>query len=198
MLAALATGDGARLRLEVAAVELVNVVRPTVAVAWLGVYAAWRLVQSPERGATLRDPQARTARWHFADEVRRTAPFVPGLAGRVRHDATWQGRSLRAGDLVVLDVRGTSDRVWWDPSVFRPERFAERTPGPFEHVPQGGGDPRHGHRCPGEPVAMSLLDRTLEQLAGLEFEVSTRSPDLRRIPTLPGGGLTVTRVRTGG
>lgn len=194
MLEALATGSGAALPIEVAAVELINVLRPTVAVAWLAAFAALALVPHPERGVVLAGPAARAERRHFADEVRRTAPFVPALAGRVRASTTWEGHALSAGDVVVLDVPATNRRSWPDPSRFRPERFAERTPGPFEHVPQGGGDPSTGHRCPGEQVAMTLLDRTLLQLARIGFTVSTGEPDLRRVPALPSGGVGLTGV----
>jgi fatty-acid peroxygenase len=197
MLGALATGAGRRLPVHVAAVELVNVVRPTVAVAWLGAFAAVALARHPAYGATLADRTARRERWHFADEVRRTAPFVPALAGRIRRPATWHGVRLGEGDLLVLDVPGTDHHggTWPDADDFRPERFAERAPDVFEHVPQGGGDPRHGHRCPGEPIAMSLLDRTLLQLARTRFTVTSAEADLGRIPTLPGGGPLLTDAR---
>jgi fatty-acid peroxygenase len=194
MLEALVTGPGASLPAEVAAVELLNVLRPTVAVAWLGVFAAIELVRAPGRGSVLADPVAREARWHFADEVRRTAPFVPALAGRAQRVVPWRDHRIEAGDMVVLDVPGTNRRTWEDPDRFRPERFGEHPPGAFQHIPQGGGDPRQGHRCPGEPVAMSLLDRTLQQLAATTFTVSAGQTDLSRIPPVPGGGVVVVKV----
>jgi fatty-acid peroxygenase len=194
MLHALVTGSGRELPVETAAVELLNVLRPTVAVAWLGTFAVMQLARSSEHGPALAEPSARTARWHFADEVRRTAPFVPALAGRLTRDTTFRGHQLGQGDLVVLDVPGTNHRSWDDPGFFRPARFAERTPNSFEHVPQGGGDPREGHRCPGEPVAMTLLDRTLQTFAGLGFTISGGATSLRRIPVSTAGRLVVTRV----
>jgi fatty-acid peroxygenase len=197
MLAALATGSGAALTAETAGVELLNVLRPTVAVAWLGAYAVVDLVRHPQYGRLLAAPAERAARWHFADEVRRTAPFVPALAARVRRPVTFQGHLLDRGDLLVLDVPATNHRSWSDGDRFRPERFAEHTPNAFEHLPQGGGDPRQGHRCPGEGVAMTLLDRTLLHLAAGRFTISTSSPELHRIPTLPGAGVEVTDVQPG-
>jgi fatty-acid peroxygenase len=200
MLQALATGPGQNLPIEVAAVELINVLRPTVAVAWLGAFAALALTRHPAYGVKLGDPSARRERWYFADEVRRTAPFVPALAGRVRRSATWHGVRLDEGDLLVLDVPGINHdgETWRDPDVFRPERFAEHAPDAFEHEPQGGGDPRRGHRCPGEPITMTLLDRTLLRLAQTPFTISTGEADLRRIPTLPGGGPKIIVAPTGG
>jgi fatty-acid peroxygenase len=194
MLEALVAGPGEDLPDDVAAVELLNVLRPTVAVAWLGVFAVRQLARSPEHGRVLADPGQRAARWHFADEVRRTAPFVPALAGRVRRAVTFEGHSISPGDMLVLDVPGTNQRAWRDPWRFRPERFAERRPNEFQHVPQGGGHPHVGHRCPGEPVAMTLLDRTLQRVASTAFTVSAGPVDLTRIPTQPAGPLMLTSV----
>jgi fatty-acid peroxygenase len=187
MLQALTRGPGRELPLDVAGVELLNVIRPTVAVAWLGAFAALSLVENPGAGRLLGDPDRRTERRHFADEVRRTTPFVPALAGRVRRTASWHGAHLEPGDLVVLDVPATNHYpgTWRGPRAFRPERFGERAPDAFEHVPQGGGDVRQGHRCPGEEIAMTLLDRTLFRLARTGFTLSGEAPDLTRIPTLP-------------
>lgn len=165
-----------------AAVELHNVVRPTVAVTWLATYAAAALRDRPAWRDRLRtDAAARTA---FAQEVRRTAPFVPALAGRVRRDVVHDGVPLRRGDHLVLDVRAINhDPATWDePRRFLPERFLGRHPGPYEMVPQGGGAPA-GHRCPGEPLAVQLLDATLEVLAGVAEPPAARfDPDLARIP----------------
>ena len=193
MLDILAHGEGSTLPLDTAGVELLNVVRPTVAVAWLGTFAAVELARHPEYGPVLAECGARDDRWRFADEVRRLTPFVPALAGGVRRPTSWQGHRVEPGDLLILDVPGTNrHRSWRDPDRFRPERFLDHEHGAFELVPQGGGDVRLGHRCPGEPVTLTLLDRTLHQLARTGWSVSTAAPDLRRIPTLPGGGLLVT------
>jgi fatty-acid peroxygenase len=186
MLHALAAGPGSDLPPDVAAVELLNVLRPTVAVAWLGVHAAQAVAEHPAEGRLLSDPDRRTERWHFADEVRRTAPFVPALAGRIRRTTAWHGVLLAPGELVVLDVPGTNHHSRWrDPHCFRPERFADDPPDAFEHVPQGGGSVRSGHRCPGELIAMTLLDRTLLRLARTTFTLSSRGTDPTRIPTRP-------------
>jgi len=196
MLAILSHGDGSTLPLDTAAVELLNAIRPTVAVAWLGTFAALALARHPEYGPALAECGARDERWRFADEVRRLTPFVPALAGRVRRSTSWQGHRIEPGDLVVLDVPGTNrHRSWGDPEVFRPERFLDHDRDAFELVPQGGGDVRLGHRCPGEPIALTLLDRTLHQLARTGWSVSTTDPELRRIPNLPGDGLVVTAAQ---
>jgi fatty-acid peroxygenase len=176
-----------------ASVELGNVLRPTVAVAWLGTFAALALDALPEWRPRLAEPDAAAERLAFAQEVRRTTPFAPALAARVRLDASHGDLALRRGDRLVLDVRGTNldARLHPDPHVFRPERFLEHPPGPFELVPQGGGAPT-GHRCPGESMTLQLLAETLQVLAGVDFRVvSGREADLTRIPTLPPEGLRI-------
>jgi fatty-acid peroxygenase len=76
--------------------------------------------------------------------------------------------------------------------VFRHERFAALMPDPFAYVPQGGGDPDTGHRCPGEPLTVRMLSETARVLAGVDYEpTGDTSYDATRIPTLPRGGLTV-------
>jgi fatty-acid peroxygenase len=175
-----------------AAVELLNVVRPTVAVSWLGTFAALAVDENPDWVPRLRtDPAVREA---FAQEVRRHYPFVPALAGRTRRPLTWEGHEITKGTRLVLDVRGvdTDPRTFPHPHVFDPGRFERSMPGPYEFLPQGGGHPETGHRCPGERMTMRLLDVTLEVLARTRFEVlSPHRVPVRRIPTRPEGGLVV-------
>jgi fatty-acid peroxygenase len=186
----LAVVAGADLPTPVAAVELVNVLRPTVAVAWPGTFAAAALAEHRQWRGLLGDPERRVA---FAHEVRRRYPFVPALAGRVRREADALGHHLSTGDRVVLDVVGTDHdpSTWPDPEDFLPTRFARGEPDPFALVPQGGGDAHTGHRCPGEPLTVRLLAATAGVLAGLDFEPLDTSYDLTRIPTLPPRGLVI-------
>lgn len=179
-----------------AGIELVNVLRPTVAVAWLGAFAGAALSDAPAwRGRLLGgDPLDGYA---FAQEVRRTALFVPALAGRARSRGRVDGVEVRTGDRLVLDVLGVDHdpRIWTDPQDFRPERFLGHEPGAFDLVPQGGGHPS-GHRCPGESIALGLLTETARVLAATEYDVvSRREPDRTRIPALPPGGLVLGGVR---
>ena len=78
------------------------------------------------------------------------------------------------------------------PSVARPERWREQAPTAYDFVPQGGGDVRTGHRCPGEGISTTVVSVTLECLARHAFTVETPTVDLERIPTLPSDGLRVT------
>ena len=163
-----------------------------MAVAWFGTFAAIALDEHQEWRQRVRD-DART-REAFAHEVRRLYPFVPALAARTRRSLTWQGERLPAGRRLVLDVRGIDldPRTFAEPLAFEPERFRADMPGPYEFLPQGGGHPETGHRCPGERITMRLLDVTIATLAGIEYDVvGDRRVPLRRIPTRPEGGLRI-------
>lgn len=94
----------------------------------------------------------------------------------------------------MLDVPGTNQHPahWDEAERFLPERFDEVMPTPFAFVPQGGGDPTTGHRCPGEPLTVRILSETARVLAQLDYEpVADTSHDPTRIPTLPARGLPV-------
>ncbi len=110
-----------------AAVELLNVLRPTVAVSWFVAFSAHALHRWPAHRERLRagDGAFATA---FVHEVRRFYPFAPFLGGRVVTDLTWRGASVPAGGILLLDVYGQNhdEDLWGDPYTFRPERFLDR------------------------------------------------------------------------
>ena len=184
------------LSARVAGVELLNILRPTVAVAWPGTFAVLALAMHPERRESLRgdDAAADRARIAFGHEVRRLYPFVPALAGRLRCPVKAGPVELEEGDRIVLDVVGTDQdpQLWHEPHVFEPDRFLDGDPDPFSYVPQGGGDPATGHRCPGEPLTARLLAETVGACADLDLTVVSRPAyDARRMPTRPDRGLVV-------
>ncbi|MEV1333280.1 cytochrome P450 [Micromonospora costi] len=177
-----------------AAVELLNIIRPTVAVTWFVAFAAHALHRWPEHRERLRtgDPAFAEA---YAHEVRRFYPFAPFVGGRAAADVEWGGVRIPSGTLVLLDLYGQNHdpRLWPDPYRFDPDRFVGREIAPFELVPQGGGDPRTGHRCPGEMITMALLRDLCVRLARLDHrlpEQDLRIP-LRRIPTRPRSGVVI-------
>jgi fatty-acid peroxygenase len=190
----IATGPGRDLDPQVAGVELLNLLRPTVAIAWPGTFAALALTEHPQWRPLLQGDQAGDRRTAFGHEVRRTCPFVPGLVARVCEPAQIEGIRIEPGDLLVLDVPATNNdpRTWHEPQEFLPERFADWEPDPYGYVPQGGGEARTGHRCPGEPLTVRVLAETSGVLAELDYDtVGPVSYDPSRIPTLPGGGLVI-------
>jgi fatty-acid peroxygenase len=189
-----ATGPGRDLDARVAGVELLNVLRPTVAVAWPGTFLARDLVEYPQWRPLLAADRHGDRRMAFGHETRRTCPFVPALAGRATSAAEIDGVRVQPGDLLVLDVPGTDHdpRHWTDPEEFLPDRFAGSMPDPYAFVPQGGGDPATGHRCPGEPLTARILAETAGVLAGVEYApVGGTTYDPTRMPTLPARGLVV-------
>ncbi|MGV9291453.1 cytochrome P450 [Streptomyces sp. NPDC003719] len=186
--------SGAELTPGIAAVELLNVLRPTTALSWFVTFAAHALHRWPEHGERLRSGEAGFAT-AFAHEVRRFYPFAPFLGGRAVTDLTWQGHHVPAGGLVLLDVHGQDhdERLWKDPYAFRPERFLDHPPGRDELIPQGGADPRTGHRCPGEAMTVGILERLSRRLADLDHEVPPQdlTIPLNRIPTRPRSGMII-------
>ncbi len=63
--------------------------------------------------------------------------------------------------------------------------------GESELVPQGGGDPRTGHRCPGEQITVAVLAALAVRLARLEADLPEQDVTipLHRIPSLPRSGI---------
>jgi fatty-acid peroxygenase len=194
-----ASGD--RLPAALAGVELQNSVRPMIAVARFVAFAAKRLHEDPQwrerialetaaRGSLTEGPLA-TA---FAQEVRRTAPFVPMLPGWAAEDIELDGQRVERGSRVLLDILGTNtdDRGWVDPDAFDPERFVgvddyEELPC---FIPHGGADVSTGHRCPGEKLAIAGLAVAVATLSDPALKVLDGGlrVDLRRLPTKPAWG----------
>lgn len=188
--------DGRPLDDRTAAVELLNMVRPSVAVAWFVAFSGLALHENPSWRARLaagtgedldRDLEA------FAHEVRRLYPFAPVVGARAARDLTWRGHSVPEGRLVLLDLHGMNHdpHVWPDPDRFDPGRFVGRQPDAFTYVPQGGADPHTGHRCAGERVTVELLKSAVRALVGVRWDVPEQdlTYPLSRTPTRPRSGV---------
>lgn len=181
--------EGDVLPPRVAAVELLNVLRPTVAVSVFIVFAAHALHEHPQWRASLSsgDPRVLPA---FLQEIRRHYPFFPTVTALLRDDVHWHGFHLRKGRRVLFDLYGTNhdSRTWEAPDQFRPERFLDHTPGRFEFVPQGGAEPQTHHRCPGEGLTLALMEVALDfLLRGVQYTVlpADLRLDFNRLPALP-------------
>lgn len=188
---------GELLPADTAGVELLNVLRPTVAVAVYLTLVAQALVEHPEWRSRLRAGDELDEA--FVQEVRRHYPFFPTTVARTRREFTWHGHRFPAGRRVLLDLHATNhdSRAWERPDEFDPERFADRVPGPFELVPQGGGHPEVQHRCPGEQITIALMRVGVEHLARrMEWTAVEPAPLNRsRAPALPPDGFRITDVR---
>jgi fatty-acid peroxygenase len=190
-------GKDRLLREPVAATTLLNVVRPTIAVAWFVAFAGRALHDHPEWRTRVAEGDRATLS-AFAQEVRRLYPFVPVLAARARRRQDVLGVEVPRGGLVVLDVHGTDHdpAQWPEPDSFDPGRFLSGTPDPDALVPQGGGDVAIGHRCPGEGLTLTMLEVAVRALAVASFTVPAQDLgyDLSRIPTRPRSGVVLQPV----
>ena len=191
--------DGDQLEPRVAAVEILNLIRPAVAISVYIVFIAHALATRPEWQDRLRQAAAPDIE-AFVHEVRRFYPFFPSLAAVTRSAFAWQGYDFPAGRRVILDLYGTNHdaRLWNRPDEFDPERFLGRAVGAFELVPQGGGDHHAHHRCAGEWATIALMKQAAVFLAKrLAYDVPAQDLrlDLSRLPALPRAGLQIANVR---
>ncbi|RZU32535.1 cytochrome P450 [Blastococcus saxobsidens] len=190
--------DGTQLSARVAAVELLNIIRPTTAVAWFMAFSGHALIRWPQYRERLAggDPAFAEA---WAHEVRRFYPFAPFIGGRAPQQLEFGGEKIPKNAMVLLDLYGQNHdpELWDSPYAFRPERFLDREIGEFELVPQGGGDPRTNHRCPGEQITVALLSALAVRLARLDWEAPEQDLTiaLHRIPARPRSGV-VLRVNS--
>jgi fatty-acid peroxygenase len=181
--------DGSLLDPRVAAVELLNVLRPTVAVGRFIVFAALALHLRPRWRPGFAAGVADDVE-NFVNEVRRYYPFFPVIAGTALKQFTWHGHEFNRGDWVMLDLYATNhdERLWPEPHRFEPERFRDWTGDPNTLIPQGGGDEARGHRCPGERATIELMKTAVGLLAaetGYSVAPQDLRIDLRRFPAIP-------------
>lgn len=190
--------NGVELDEHVAAVELLNLLRPTVAVSRFIIYAALELHAHPQWRARLQLEDALLE--PFAQEVRRLHAFFPFTAARVREDFEWKGYRFPKGTRVLLDLYGTNRdaRLWTQPDSFDPERFFNWNGSAYNFITQGGGEVTSGHRCPGEPLAIALLISALRMLTR-RMSYAVPAQDLRmdtsRMPAQPESLLVISDVR---
>lgn len=113
-------GDGQLLTVASAAVELINVLRPTVAVARCITFAALALHEHPDARRYLMD-RGEGAPKHLANEVRRFYPFFPAIGSRVRTEFEWRGQRFTRGTWILLDLYGSNrdPRTWEALDAFR-------------------------------------------------------------------------------
>ena len=190
--------DGELLNPKVAAVELLNVLRPTVAVSVFIVQTAHALYRYPEWQEKLRNDEGLLE--PFVQEVRRLYPFFPAVAARVKSTFEWQGYRFPKGHRVLLDLYGTNtDRRSWDaPVEFRPERFRGRAENPYDFIPQGGGNHYTNHRCPGEWIAISQMKAFCRYLVNdIDYDVPDQDLELDpgELPSLPQNRFIMRNVR---
>ncbi len=173
----------------IAAVEVLNVLRPTVAIARFVAFAAHAIAVRPGmRGRLAGDLSLQRS---FVHEVRRFYPFFPVVAATAVQDVEFRGHTIPAGRRVLLDLYGTDRHPTECPRAdeFVADRFAG-PPDAFDVIPQGGGEVRTGHRCPGEAVTVAVLEASLRVLVDRpDWLAEASTVDNRTVPTTPSGGL---------
>ena len=190
---------GQLLAARVAAVDLINLLRPTVAITHFIVFAALALHEHPGWRQQLRSGGDDELE-RFVQEVRRYYPFFPAAAARARQDFEWNGARFPAGRLVLLDLYGSNRHPgsWGEPDRFRPERFRSWDGDSFTLIPQGGGDHYTGHRCAGEWITIRLMKTAVDMLTRrMAYQVPHQDLHVSRsrLPARPRSGFVVRGVR---
>ncbi|MUV36711.1 Fatty-acid peroxygenase [Lentibacillus sp. JNUCC-1] len=183
----------------IAAVELVNILRPIVAVSVYIAFSALALHEYPAEATQLDDDTR--IQW-FVQEVRRFYPFFPVAAARVKKDFTWQGYVFKKDTLALLDLYGTNHDpdLWENPNDFKPERFKSWDKSPFDFIPQGGGDYYKNHRCPGEWLTIDIMKTSIKMLTReMSYTVPPQNLNysMNRLPSLPKSGFLIKNVTAG-
>lgn len=191
--------DGNQMDLPMAAKELINVIRPIVAISTYITFTALAVYEHPHCQDELLCNEDKYYEM-FVQEVRRFYPFTPFLGARVHRDFEWNGYGFKEGVLVLLDVYGMDHdpHIWKNPEQFEPNRFLEEKDRTYSFIPQGGGDPAKGHRCPGEGITIEIMKASLNFLVNkIEFKVPEQDLSFRlsRIPTLPESGFVMTNIK---
>lgn len=180
---------GKLLKKKVVAVEILNLLRPIVAIARYITFAALALHDHPQYRERLRKDQNKLD-LYFVQEVRRFYPFFPFVAAKVKEEFQWQDVKFKKGRRVLLDLYATQhhEKIWTNPTVFYAERFATWDGSAFNFIPQGGGDFIGNHRCAGEWITINLTRIALESLViKMTYDVPKQDLefDLSRIPAIP-------------
>lgn len=190
---------GEFLPVKIAAVEILNIIRPISAISIYISFIALTLHQYPELKEKIKTRNSQYCQY-FVQEVRRFYPFFPIQGAIVKKDFTWKGYEFKKGTLTILDLYGTNHdpKLWENPSLFQPERFENWKESPFSFIPQGGGDYLSGHRCAGEWITIRIMKIFLNYFVNeLKFEVPPQDFSYRfnRMPTLPVDGFIMKNIQ---
>ncbi|AXG37837.1 cytochrome P450 [Enterococcus gilvus] len=186
--------QGELLPINVAAVELLNVIRPTVALTvWIALMGH-ALFSRPDIYQRLRAEFAQLQD-SFIQEMRRYYPFFPMLPAFAMKDVEIDGYRIPKDSWVVLDLYGTNhdERSIESPEVFRISRYLGKEKHisydeEYEMIAQGGGKFEAMHRCAGEWITLHTLRVFSNQLVN-KYEFSVPDQDwsipMNQFPTFP-------------
>ncbi|HYV47474.1 MAG TPA: cytochrome P450 [Myxococcaceae bacterium] len=137
-----------------------------------------RLVEDVDKLGPSPDPDALVRRpllGATVNEVLRLHPVVPAVSRKVMKPFRVAGHVLEPGTGVAPAIFLAHRRAesFPEPEAFRPERFMERDPSPFEYLPFGGGT----RRCIGMGFALHQMKLVLGTVLGeLELHSAMRHP----------------------
>lgn len=186
--------QGELLPINVAAVELLNVIRPTVALTvWIALMGH-ALFSRPDIYQRLR-AEFTQLQDSFIQEMRRYYPFFPMLPAFATKDVEIDGYMIPKDSWVVLDLYGTNhdERSIESPEVFRISRYLGKEKHisydeEYEMIAQGGGKFEAMHRCAGEWITLHTLRVFSDQLVN-KYEFSVPDQDwsipMNQFPTFP-------------
>lgn len=127
-------------------------------------------------------------------ETLRLTPTLPDVQRFVLQNTIIGGREIPSGVVVApctYLAQRRSDR-WPEPSVFKPERFLNARPSPFEFFPFGGGD----RRCLGMTFALSemriILAQVFSRIDLRQEGPYPAAPVRQAVHLAPSGGVPVT------
>ncbi|MDH2327490.1 cytochrome P450 [Cereibacter sp. SYSU M97828] len=178
-----------------AAVELLNILRPVVAIGRYIAFAAKALHEHPMWCELFRSGNDDYIA-DFCEEVRRTAPFFPAAAAIATEELVWQGAIIPKGSWLLLDLFGTNRdaRHFPMPERFRPERMLDWTAQDDCFIPQGAGKVERSHRCPGEMATLALMSSAVRMLCcRMEYTLPPQDIGvaLNRVPARPASGVRI-------
>lgn len=186
--------QGELLPINVAAVELLNVIRPTVALTvWIALMGH-ALFSRPDIYQRLR-AEFTQLKDSFIQEMRRYYPFFPMLPAFATKDVEIDGYMIPKDSWVVLDLYGTNhdERSIESPEVFRISRYLGKEKHisydeEYEMIAQGGGKFEAMHRCAGEWITLHTLRVFSDQLVN-KYKFSVPDQDwsipMNQFPTFP-------------
>lgn len=190
--------EGNLLDAKTVAVEVINILRPIVAISIFLNFTVLALHQYPFERKRL--SEGGDYIHFFVEEVRRFYPFFPLVGAIVKKDFTWRDYQFKEGKMAFLDIYGTNHdpKIWENPEVFNPERFAERKGNLYDFIPQGGGKYLSGHRCAGEWATIEVMKVSTDYLANrLLYEVPEQDLtfSMTDIPSIPNSKIILKNVK---
>lgn len=189
-----ADNEGELLSVEIAAVELLNIIRPTVALTvWMAMMGQALFSENGVYEELKGD--FNHLQDSFIQEMRRYYPFFPMLPAIAIRDVEIDGYKIPKDSWVVLDIYGTDHdaRTISHPDQFDIKRYIGRTKEisyeeEYEMIAQGGGKFRDMHRCAGEWITLHSMRVFSDQLVN-KYKFSIPEQDwkipMNQFPTYP-------------